>query len=129
MRLRTSPALLILLVACGGSSGEPPDAAAPVDAVPATVVTVACPTAAVPTITASDGNDTSYMPRSVTIGVGEIVKFTMPRSHNVVPNTLGTSDPGLKVNYGETRCLMFTAAGTFGFYCSPHGFSGTVIVQ
>jgi plastocyanin len=39
------------------------------------------------------------------------------------------SDPGLRVNYGETKCLMFTLKGTFGFHCVPHLFTGTVVVQ
>jgi plastocyanin len=47
----------------------------------------------------------------------------------VQPNTQTTTDPGLVVNFSETKCLKFTAAGTYGFYCGPHGFSGTVTVQ
>ena len=44
------------------------------------------------------------------------------------PNTT-MSDPGLNVGFGATKCLRFTAPGTFGFHCTPHGFAGTVTVN
>jgi len=107
----------------------PPPIDAAVDAPPpaATVVAVTCPATPARTITASNSQDI-YVPSSVTITVSQVVKFTMPSDHNVTPdNTM--SDPVLSVNYSETKCLMFTRAGTFGFHCVPHGFTGTVIVQ
>ena len=36
---------------------------------------------------------------------------------------------GLAVNFAETKCLMFTAPGTYNFKCSVHGFMGSVTVQ
>lgn len=122
----------IALAACAGSAPANPDAApadARIDAPPPTVLAVTCPATPDKTISAIDGNDTTYTPSSVTIVVNQIVKFTMPSSHDVVPNTIGTSDPGLTVNFNETKCLMFTKTGTFGFHCGPHTFAGTVIVQ
>jgi plastocyanin len=68
------------------------------------------------------------MPSAVSIAVGQIVKFTMPGSHDVEPNR-AMSDPGLSVGFGETKCLMFSRTGTFGFHCGPHQFIGTVVVQ
>ncbi len=53
----------------------------------------------------------------------------MHSEHNVVPNTTGMTDAGLMVNLNETKCLMFTKAGTFNFKCGIHGFEGAVTVQ
>ena len=122
MLVRTSVALLITLAACSDSSSNTPDAAA------ATVTTVTCPATPAATITAMDGTN-AFMPTGVSISVGQVVKFTMPGTHNVVPNPLKPTDAGLQVNFNETKCLMFTKAGSFGFYCMPHGFPGTVTVQ
>lgn len=124
--LRKSFALLITLTACGGSS-DTPDAARQIDAATASVMAVTCPAAPAASITAIDSDITTFMPKAATISIGQVVKFTMPGTHNVVPNTT-MSDPGLVVDFRETKCLMFTRAGTFGFHCVPHGFSGTVTV-
>src|SRR5262249_3822003 len=61
----------------------------------------------------------AYVPDSATIPLNGVVQFVMPANHNVEP--FGVSDPGLAVNFGETKCLKFTTAGTFGFLCSLHG--------
>jgi plastocyanin len=57
-----------------------------------------------------------------------MVEFKLTPAHNVSP-ALTNSDPGLKVDYGADICLKFTKAGTFGFYCTTHGFTGSVTVQ
>jgi plastocyanin len=152
MRVRSTPVLLAALAACSSSTsntdpdptpdapgstpsdGMPPrsDAAPMIDAPPppppATVIAVACPATPAKAITAIDSNDKTYMPSSVSITMGQIVKFTMPSSHDVEPNR-AMSDPGLSVGFGETKCLMFNRTGTFGFHCGPHQFTGTVVVQ
>jgi plastocyanin len=155
MRLRSTLVLLAALAACSSSTsntdpnptpdapGSPPSDAAPpptdaaprADAAPdapppppATVVAVTCPATPAGAITALDSNDKAYIPSSVTITVGQIVKFTMPSSHDVEPNPT-MSDPGLSVGFGQTKCLMFNHTGTFGFHCGPHQFTGTVVVQ
>src|SRR5262245_55222557 len=102
MRVCSTLALLIALAACGGSTSNTgpttdapssppgdaprsdaavnPDAMRPdaaIDAaITATVVAVTCPATPAAAITANDNNDTTYMPSSVTISVGQIVKFT-----------------------------------------------------
>jgi len=88
---------------------------------------VTCPATPAASISAND-NMLVYTPSTASINVGQIVKFTMPSMHNVVPNAT-MSDPGLVVNFNTTTCLMFTHAGTFGFHCGPHGFMGTITVQ
>lgn len=151
MRVRSTLVLLAALAACSSSTsntgpdptpdapgstpsdGMPPpsDAAPMIDAPPpppATVVAVACPATPAKAITADDNNDNTYMPSSVSITMGQIVKLTMPGSHDVEPNR-AMSDPGLSVGFGETKCLMFNRRGTFGFHCGPHQFIGTVVVQ
>jgi plastocyanin len=95
-----------------------------IDATPATVFDVTCTGATIAaTVTTVDGTN-AYMPSAVTIAVGGIVKFTTSVSHDV-----NSTVPGLPVGFSTTACRQFTAAGTFGFFCSIHGFSGSVTVQ
>jgi plastocyanin len=91
---------------------------------------VTCPATPAATVMTSGS---AYAPMSTTITQGQIVQFVMPASHNVVPghhiadNTI--ADPGLTVNFAETKCFMFTQTGMYGFHCGPHQFDGTVVVQ
>jgi plastocyanin len=128
MLTRLSLALMLTLAACSDSGSNTPDAPKQIDAAAATVMAVTCPASPAAMVTASDGDNTKFMPSSVTISVNGIVEFIMPHTHNVAPNTT-MSDPGLVVDYNTTKCLMFTNTGTFGFHCVPHGFSGTITVQ
>lgn len=129
MLTRTLLAPLITLAACGGSSSNAPDAA-PGDAAGQTVMAVTCPATVPLTVDAPDSdNKFVFTPANMPISVGSIVKFTMHSDHTVVPNPLEMTDAGLKVNRNETKCLMFTRAGTFGFQCGMHHFVGTVTVQ
>ena len=119
----------LLLAACGGEEGGGGTVDAKLaDGNTNKVQAVTCPTTADAEVTTSV-NGTAYMPAATTVPVNAVVKFTMPSAHNVAPNTQSGSDPGLSVNFGETKCLKFTATGTYNFYCTPHGFAGTVTVQ
>ena len=71
----------------------------------------------------------AYMPMTTMIAAGGIVKFVMSLAHDVSPNTIGTSDPVLAVDFGQTKCLKFNTAGTYGFFCQAHSFAGTITVQ
>jgi plastocyanin len=121
-----------LLAACGGDDGggsATPDAAMPDGAVNTNkVVTVTCPATPDAMVTVTSGGG-AYMPMATTIAVNGVVKFVMTATHDAKPNTLTTTDPGLSVGFGETKCLKFTQAGTFGFYCTNHSFAGTVTVN
>ena len=128
MRVCCSLAVLIAFAACGGSD-NPGTADASVDGAAPSVRTITCPPGQQPMVMTSDSNDTAYMPSSTTISVGGIVKFMMSPSHNVAPNTIRPSDPGLHVDFGKTACLEFDKAGTFSFICTTHSFAGTVVVQ
>jgi len=129
MRICCSLAVLIAFAACGGSDNPGTADAGSADGAAPSVRTITCPPGMQPTVTTSDSNDTAYTPSSTTISAGGIVKFVMSPSHNVAPNTIRPSDPGLHVDFGKTACLEFDKAGTFSFLCTTHGFAGTVVVQ
>jgi len=126
---RLSIVTILALAACGGDDGNTTaDAPAAIDApTTAKVSEITCPATPDATVTTVDGTF-SYMPGAVTITVGQIVKFTTSATHDVAPNTTG-SDPALRVGFGATKCFKFTAAGTFGFHCTPHAFTGTITVN
>lgn len=92
------------------------------------VRSVTCPPGDMPTVTTSD-SVLAYSPAMTTISAHGLVKFVMSPAHNAMPNPLKTSDPGLKVDFGQTTCLEFDKAGTFSFYCTVHSFVGTIVVQ
>jgi plastocyanin len=119
----------LLLVGCGDDGGgtTTPDAKM-IDARVNTVVEVGCPATPDATFTEMDTSN-SFSPTSASIPLNGIVKFVTSASHNVVPNPLVNTDPGITVGFNMTKCLKFTASGTFGFMCQPHGFTGSVTVN
>jgi plastocyanin len=130
--MRSLACALILLAACGDDGGgmAMPDAPKSIDAPSATVTEVDCATVTpAATVTTTDASF-MFMPMATTISVGQVVKFTTSLSHDVVPNPAAAkTDPGITVGFGKTACLKFSATGTFGFMCMPHGFVGTVTVN
>jgi len=122
----------VVLAACGGSDNKSVDATPVMIDSPAaqTVQTVTCPATPAATVTTSGF---MFAPMTTTVSQGQVVQFTMPSSHNVVaghvPSDSTIADPGLAVNFSETKCLMFTQAGMYGFHCGPHSFNGTIVVQ
>ena len=98
-----------------------PDAPPAPDAEPSAVVVVDCPANPDATVVTSGF---AYDPQTTTIAVGEIVHFMLGGSHNA------QSEDGLfTVPFGGDVCLRFDAAGTYGFVCTPHGFTGEIVVQ
>lgn len=122
--------LLIALAACGGDDGGgvTPDATGSGSGSGNKVMTVTCPTTSDGMVTVNAGG-TAYVPMTQTVPMNAVVQFVMTPTHDAKPNTQTTSDPGLTVGFGETKCLKFTATGSYGFFCSAHGFSGTITVQ
>jgi plastocyanin len=121
----------LLLAGCGGDGGGGGmiDAAKMPDSAPVgTVMTVTCPGTPDATITVTPGGG-AYMPMATTVPVNAVIRFQMTPTHDAKPNTLTMTDPGIQVGFGETKCLKFTATGTFGFFCTAHSFAGTVTVQ
>lgn len=118
--------LALALAACDGG-GSTPDAKM-IDAATNTVVESGCPATPAATIMTMDGTE-AFMPMTATITLNGIVKFTTSLEHSVVPNPLANPDAGLRVGFNMTKCLKFTATGTFGFMCDPHAFTGTITVN
>jgi plastocyanin len=119
--------LAFVLGACGGGGDD--DDNPPVDSpvVQSSIQAVDPCTGESATVTTDDATF-SYMPAATTISQGQIVKFVTSQTHDVAPKT-SADDPGLKVNFNQTKCLRFTEAGTFNFKCTPHGFTGTITVN
>src|SRR2546427_10280467 len=72
----------------------------------------------------------SFVPKSVTINVGDSVTWTGLTIHNVQTDTDPFCGPVPVPNATCTK--TFNQAGTYNYYCSPHrsiGMTGTVIVQ
>jgi plastocyanin len=124
--------MLLALAACGGDDGGSMQTADAMGSGSGSgsnkVMSVTCPTTADAMVTVSAGGG-SYSPMTQNVPVNAVVKFVMTPTHDAKPNTQGMTDPGLTVGFGETKCLKFTQAGTYGFFCSAHGFNGTITVQ
>lgn len=117
---------LVVFAACGGGGGDDDDVPADTAQQQSTIEAVTpCEGESAMVITDSSFK---YQPMATTITAGQIVKFVMDPSHDVAPKT-AADDPGLKVGFGQTKCLKFTTAGTFNFKCTPHGFVGSITVQ
>ncbi len=91
------------------------------------------------------GGSMTFSPPSVTIHVGDTVRWTWEASgHNVVSGTSGTAD-GKFCSPNDTNCSSaptsatgfvyshtFTTAGAYPYFCTIHfaaGMTGTVTVQ
>ncbi|MBA3820052.1 MAG: hypothetical protein H0X17_14250 [Deltaproteobacteria bacterium] len=135
---------LVLLAGCSEDDKPTVDAAPgvqdaaadapnpPLDApVAATVVTVDCATVTPVMTVMTMENPRGFTPSAITIGVNDVVRFQPADSHNVVPNSMLPSDPGLRSGaLGAVACLRFTATGMFNYQCQPHPtMKGRVTVQ
>lgn len=111
---------------CLPTTDAPVDA--PVDApAPSTVVEVPC-TGANPVVTIT-APGFAFTPMTANISVGQIVQFQMPATHSAVSGTpAGTSDGQFTVGFNQQKCLRFTAAGVFPYWCNPHQFTATITV-
>jgi plastocyanin len=98
------------------------------DAASSSVVVVPCAGAAIASEVTAPGF--SFTITDSTIAVDAVVRFTMPGSHSVVSGSpAGTADGQFTVGFNATKCLRFTAAGTYPFWCNPHQFTGSITVQ
>lgn len=147
--MRAFASILFMLVAGCGEDGKPAvdaavttdgpllvDAAVDgptIDAPPdpmATVMTVTCPANPNDIAETVTTSNFQFTPKTITIAVNDIVKFSPENIHNVIPGAMPT-DPGLLTGAaGEERCLQFTMPGMFNYRCMPHpGMTGSVTVQ
>ena len=119
-----------VLAGCGGGDGDAKDATAMADGpprdaaidappdAPTAVRRVACPATPKATVTTA-----SFMwsPMTVSVNVGDIVKFMPENIHRVVPHVSKPTDFGMNSGAtGEVRCLQFTQTGAFNYQCGPH---------
>jgi plastocyanin len=125
------------LMACGGGGGTTGDDTqhdAPVgDDAPSTdtVHVVDCTAQTADATVTSSNSVFNYDPMTVTIPVNGVVEFDLANAstHPVGPDNSTNTDQGIFAQGGKTTCLQFTAAGTFGYRCTVHGFKGSVTVQ
>jgi plastocyanin len=111
----------------------------------APTTTTTLPEAEVPTVTVGPGGALRFDPSSITIHVGETVRWRWSSSgHNVVSGSGGTAD-GRFCSPNDRGCgsaplsdagamyeHTFMEAGTFPYFCAPHfafGMTGRVVVE
>ena len=81
-----------------------------------------------------------FQPKEVMISVGDSVEFTTASNHNVVEVekaawTAGESTAksgGFSVDFGATKAVTFSKAGTYYYVCKPHagmGMKGVITVM
>jgi plastocyanin len=122
MIAKTMPALLLALAACGDDGGGGGDDVQDPDASAADIQSVTCAGATIAATVTTEGF--TFSPTQTTISAGEIVQFSPMSGHDVA------SDDGLfSVPLAGEGCFQFNTAGTYQFHCTPHGFTGQVIVQ
>lgn len=104
------------------------DAPLPIDAPPAQVQIVSCIGAQIAADVSAPGFAFTITPDN-TIGVGQVARFTMPGTHSAVSGPPGQPDGLFTVGFNQTVCIRFNSAGTIPFYCNPHQFTGSLVVQ
>jgi plastocyanin len=125
--IKVSGLFLIAVAGCGSSDTKTvtPDAkptAGPDAMVSAVVATmVACPATPDATVVTTGF---AYTPETTTITLNQIVKFEMPSTHDINSGNKGFDTP-----LGGNKCFQFTKTGTHSFKCTPHNFTGKIIVN
>lgn len=133
--------LLLLLAACGGSSGttsatptDTPTTAPTVAPTPTTAPTTA-PADTPTTAPASGGNSVTisnfaFSPATLTVKVGTKVTWTNNDSvaHTATADQGAFNSPTLET--GSTYSFTFTKAGTYTYHCAIHSYmTATIVVQ
>ena len=120
-------AAMLSALACGST----PEAAPPkTDGPPvstAAVELVTCPRTIAYRVGVSGH---AYEPGTQTVPVGSIVQFTTSADHSArAENKDAAMQVLFSVDFDRTECLRFNKADTYKFYCTAHGFRGSVVVQ
>src|SRR5450759_3314282 len=96
---------------------------------------LACPLAGQAAVTNVTIQDFFFNPTDVTININDQIFWTWADADlhsstsgaNLTPD--GLWDSGLTAQQGFTFSWTFTNAGSFPYFCSYHGFTGSVTVQ
>lgn len=115
-------ALAFSVSACSSSSEETPDAAPDGGSKPR-AQKVNCTTSVTKVIETKDAPG-RFEPSSLTITKGTIVRFITSGEHDAA-----SRDNLFVIANGENECVQFNEPGTYGIYCRPHSFMGSIIVQ
>ena len=133
---------LVLLAACGGTSGPVSTPTAATGATPTATATIGgtTPTATTPagnghavTITTDSSGNFAFSPATLTVKVGTTVTWTnMTQAPHTVTSDDGKSfDSGIATPIpasGGTFSFTFKQAGTFGYHCQIHPFMKATII-
>jgi plastocyanin len=101
---------------------------------------ITCPTGSHADTTTVQTSGTTFSPPSVTIQVGDTVKWVRTSLSHTVTSGFGGSDPNVGALFdaplnGLNQVFHYTfsdTAGTYPYFCRPHelmGMTGTVIVE
>ena len=128
LRLAVVSAVLMVAIACGGSSPTSPASPSPM---PSPTPTPGAPSAAVaiPVGAESLGNR-AYTPDEVTVAVGTTVIWTNTDSISHTSTSDATGWNSGIVAPGGQFSFAFQTPGTFQYHCTIHpGMVGTVVVR
>jgi len=124
-------AALAVLAGCGGG-GSSTAYSTPAPFTTPAVQEVDCSTATV--ASAVNIQSFAFAPASASISAGGIVKWTNndPTTHTVTGGTPGNPGGNFDVSLAPaaSKCLKFTVAGAFSYYCKIHTtMTGQVVAQ
>ena len=128
LRLAVVSAVLMVAIACGGSSPTSPASPSPM---PSPTPTPGAPSAAVaiPVGAESLGNR-AYTPDEVTVAVGTTVIWTNTDSISHTSTSDANGWNSGTVAPGGNFSFAFQTTGTFPYHCAIHpGMVGTVVVR
>lgn len=117
-----------LVAACGSSSSETPADAATDAPAAARVQKVNCPATVdveITEIVKPSGNEYDYSPNPAMIRAGGIARFKASAIHSTRSVEAGL----FAIDFQQTECFKFNTKETHRFYCTAHGFTGSIIVQ
>lgn len=138
MTRRTAPVLalmaLLATAACSGGPGSSPTSATPVPTTagaPSAADGPCAPSTAEGSVQATMA-DLTFQPTAISATVGDVVAWT---NNDSAPHTATLKDVASctteNLSQGATGAIVFTAAGTYPFFCKIHPatMTGTITVS
>ena len=122
LRLTTLlPALGFTLATACSDPAATVDAPVQIDAPSVAAQVVNCP--ATPAFKVGVSGQ-SYVPMTQTVPVGAVVEIKASLDHSAK-----SLENLFLIDFGTTGCVKFNTPGLYTFYCTAHGFKGTITVQ